>query len=130
MRLQKPIIPTENISNQPIDGYISATDITSNPIFLAHVYGYSPSVSWPDDGSPVGTFKLQGCNDIELHAVGQPDANLVDWFDIASSSQASSLGSPLAWNVNGAMYRWIRLVYTASSGSITLKARIQIKSMQ
>ncbi len=129
MRLSLGIVPTDNISSLPIDGYNTSASVTSNPISLKHVYGFSVTASWT--GSGTGTFTLQACNDIETptdYALTYP--GLTNWVTIANSSQASSLGSPLMWNYSNTMYRFMRVVFTVSGGTIVLTERIQIKAGQ
>ena len=140
MRLSTGIIPQENIGNQFIDGYVSAGTIVSNAISLKHVYGFSVSCSWPTTGTPVGTFTLECCNDIESPTDQYPYAQttLTNWVTIASSSQLSSAGvaitpstlSSVVWNYSNTMYRFFRIKYIPSSGTITLTARVQIKAGQ
>lgn len=135
MRLSKSFTPTEAGGHTPIDGYISSAAITSDPIFLAHVYGYAIAVSWPSTGTPVGSFVLQASNDVERAysqglPEGVPDPKLLNWVNIIPDTTInSSAGSPGLWNISNAMYRWVRIVYTPSSGSITLSAKVLVKGM-
>lgn len=137
MRLSQGIIPTDNIQSLPIDGYVAATDVVSNPISLKHVYGFSVTASWTTAGSPVGTFTLEACNDIENPTDYAPTyPTLTHWVTIAGSSLASSAGasiSPssdlcLTWNYSNTMYRFVRIRYARTSGTITLSERLQMKA--
>lgn len=85
------------------------------------------SISAIFSGSPVGTFKLQISNDIvpvnpsATNPVGSdPAGAVVNWTDYTGSSQAISASGDFTWNLLDIGYRWIRLVYTRSSGSGTL----------
>lgn len=72
-------------------------------------------------GSPVGTFKLQVSSDIV--AVGSdtnPSANVVNWIDYTGSSQSISAAGNFAWKVDAGGERYVRLVYTFSSGTGSL----------
>jgi hypothetical protein len=128
MRLSVGIIPTDNISSLPIDGYNTSASVTSNPISLKHVYGFSVTASWT--GAGTGTFTLQGCNDIETptdYALTYP--GLTNWVTLPDSF-ATSVGSPVMWNYPNTMYRFVRIVFTISGGTIVLTERIQIKAGQ
>jgi hypothetical protein len=93
---------------------ISAADMSSsfssNPILLDQIYGYSFQAIFT--GSPNGTFKLQCSNDdVKL------SSSVTVWSDIGSTSQAISASGDLTYNVTAAFYKWVRIVYTRSSGS-------------
>lgn len=79
-------------------------------------------------GSPVGTFKLQGSTD---HGAVVPNtAPAVDsasWNDISGSSQSISASGNVTWNFNGVFYKWVRVIYTASSGSGSVTATANAK---
>lgn len=126
MRLITGFIPLESGGHTPIDGYTSAVSITSDPIAVHNALGYSVQVSWPATGTPVGTFTIQASNDLEGQ-FRKADSNLVNWFTLSGTSTASSVGTGAIISVPDVYYRWIRLVYTRSSGSITLSARAMLK---
>lgn len=133
-RIFTPNLEGFAVGTNVIDGYTIATSFTTNPIPLHHFIGYSVTVSCPSTGSPVGTFKIQGCNDLERRD-GQPDANLVNWFDIASGgdrvvSQAVSNATVGALSDPQCMYRWLRIVYTRTSGTITATIKLQRKTIK
>lgn len=76
-------------------------------------------------GSPNGTFKLQWSNDIvPIPASGAANlaSSVVNWTDYTGSSQAISAAGNFGWVLGDTGYRWIRLVYTRSSGTGTLNA--------
>lgn len=68
-------------------------------------------------GSPVGTLKLQISNDN------------VTYTDYTGSSTAVSGAGNFIWNLLDVGYRYIRVAYTAASGSGTLNANISIKGV-
>lgn len=122
-------IPVESVSGQNIDGYSTSGSFSSNPIAIHGVYGYSLGFIWPATGSPVGTVKVQHSVDFELDAQMIPDGNVVNWTDVPSATI-----SVIAGGGNGIIEvfsasRWMRLVYTAGSGSIIATARFHAKSM-
>jgi ABC-type phosphate transport system substrate-binding protein len=85
---------------------------TSESVLIDQIYGFSMQAVFT--GSPVGTFKLQASND-NINAKFPQD--VTNWTDIADSSEAISDAGGITWNFNGAFYRWVRVVYTRSSGS-------------
>lgn len=69
-------------------------------------------------GNPNGTLKIQVSNDNVLSYT-----NVINWTDYTGSSQSLTGSSGnFVWNLLNMGYRWIRLVYTFSSGSGTLNA--------
>ncbi len=79
---------------------------------------------WSDGSSPVGTVKLQISNDLKDKV-----ADVTNWTDVTGSSSAVSGNSgSIAWNVDHA-YRFIRMVYTRTSGSATGSVQVQSKSI-
>ena len=91
----------------------------SLPGTIAHAWGYS--VQAIITGSAVGTLKLQGSCD------PAPDANyaaanmpVVNWTDIADSSQSVTGAGSLTYDVTKSAYSFVRAVYTAASGTGTI----------
>lgn len=112
-----------------LDGYTSSATITSDGIYLARIKGFSCTISCPSTGSPAGTVKLQGCNDKEANAERNDTTNLVHWFDVPLLTSAVSGASTIVLNDSQSMYRWVRMVYTPSGGSITITCRMQEKGI-
>lgn len=115
-----------------LDGYVVATSFNSSPGPIHRDLGISVSLSCPATGTPVGTLKLQGCNDIERRE-NVPDANLTNWFDVASGGNrvvSIAVSGAGVYNLTdpNAMYRWFRVVYTRTSGSITATVRVHVKT--
>ncbi len=72
-------------------------------------------------GTPVGTLKLQISNDIVGAGTSSDPASLVtNWTDYTGSSLSISAAGDYMWKVTSSGERWVRLVYTRSSGSGTL----------
>lgn len=101
-------------------------DLTSTGIALNSTYAYSIQGIWSGGSAPVGTFKLQGSDDAGYAGGAQP----TNWSDVTSSSQAIS-GTPgkILYDVTECSYRWVRLVYTHTSGSATLNVTINTKGI-
>lgn len=103
------------------------SDYTSDALWLGHVANYSIQIAYTgDDASNLnGTFKLQGSNDFGRSEVSRADSESLDnWTDIDNSSvSVSSLAyNPTTelWNESNAGYRWVRLVFTNTSGTGSL----------
>jgi len=99
---------------------------TSLPGLLAHVWGYSIQAIFT--GSPVGTLKLQGSSD------PVPDANfsaanypVVNWTDIAGSSNSVTGAGTIAYDVSRSAYSWVRAIYTPTSGTGTITVQFFTK---
>lgn len=108
----------------PVTMTLSGTDmtvnVTSNPVNLISIYAYSVQVVWSSGSAPVGTFKLQASDD-PVDAGGTP----TNYTDVTSSSTPIS-GTPgsVLFDVTECSYRWVRLVYTATSGSATITSAV------
>ncbi len=98
-------------------------NVTSNGIDLQQEWIYSIQALW--SGSGIGELKLQVSNDnpsppLSGPAGTDPAAKVVNWTTYsgsASSTSATSGSSNFMWNVVYPGYRWVRVVYTATSGS-------------
>lgn len=111
---------------------MTAADVSVNETtvgyWLDQVYGIAIQAVF--SGSPVGTVKLQGsCDHGGSGMPGQPpnDAAVVNWNDIKDSSTAVTGAGIVDWNYNGVFYNWIRLVYTATSGTGSLTVTVKTK---
>ena len=86
------------------------------PIYIANCVSMSiQSVSTADG---VGTIKVQVSND----SVKDSPTN---WTDLASATIAVTAASTLILAKTEVCYQWIRLVYTKTSGTGTLNARVK-----
>ena len=98
-----------------IDDDLSVNQV-SEPIWLGHICNYSIQLFF--SGTPDGVFKLQLSNDAGNPQAPQEadrDFKITHWTDIGGSSQIVSAAGDLAYQVENAGYRWVRLVYEASS---------------
>ena len=109
-----------------LDGYAqSSGSVNSDPLWIGHFSGYSISVTVSSQSSYGATAKLQACNDMGRDSVGS--SGLSNWVDLPNSGSTANIalaadGTSL-WNVDGAYYKWIRVVTTWSAGSATLNIR-------
>lgn len=114
--------------NEPI---LTAGDasgnLTSDPVPLEYQYGIS--IQAVITGTAAGTLNLQGSNDFGNVPPGGPDRGqgVTNWTDIAGSSAPVTGAGTVTWNFQGVYYKWIRMVYTASSGTGTMSARANTK---
>lgn len=95
-----------------------STTFTTDAINLFSIYAFSIQVNWSSGAAPSGTFNLQGSNDPGDAGSGQAVTKPTNFTNITNSSQAIS-GTPgsILFDVTECSYRWVRLVYTATSGS-------------
>lgn len=101
-----------------IDGTdMSQASLTSKAFWLGHLEHYAIQVVFT--GSPVGTFKLQISNDAgdSRHDGG---GSVTNWTDLSSSSVSISAAGDLMFVAQSAGYRWVRVVYTKTSGTGTI----------
>ena len=110
------------ILNQTLlSGGSMATSINSGPLLLAYAFGYS--IQFEYTGSPVGTVTLQGSNDPVPNAkFPQSDFNPTNWTTIQGTTITVPTTDGLTGKLNdsGVYYNWVRLVYTATSGTGSL----------
>lgn len=104
------------IENKNILADLSGTDLASSitgpALSLEHMGGYSFFVKLT--GSPVGSLSLQASND-PAEPNGAAPSN---WVTLASpAAVAISAAGTTFLNVPDVFYRWVRLVYTATSGT-------------
>jgi endonuclease YncB( thermonuclease family) len=73
----------------------------------------------PATSTPVGTFKIQvsNSNPLEIPPAGTPDATAMDWADSGATVASAGSGETLYVQHAPAQSRWVRLVYTRTSGS-------------
>ncbi len=105
------------------DGSVNQTSL---PALLAHAWGYS--IQAIITGTVTGSIKLQGSSD------PAPDANfsaanysVVNWTDISGSTQSVTGAGTITWDVSRSAYSWVRVVYTAASGTGNISAQIFTK---
>lgn len=115
------------IPSGPVD---MATSFQLRAVWLGHICNFAIQLVFT--GSPVGTYKLQCSNDPGMPDGGMtPQAsNVTNWTDIADSDQDISASGNIVWNVENAGYTWVRVSYTATSGTGSLtSARANVKGV-
>lgn len=104
---------------------MSAASITTNPVWLGHMYLYAIQAVFT--GAPVGTLKIQtSCDD------GGPNVTsptITNWSDYTGSSQAISAAGNFTWRVTADGDKWVRLVYTKTSGTGSLGVTVNMKGV-
>lgn len=121
-------IANENLLSETLPDMVGSFNLRA--AWLGHICNYSIQLVFT--GSPVGAFKLQGSDDPggPNNTSGSQDANVTNWTDITSSSQAISAAGNIMWDVSNAGYNFVRVVYTVTSGTGTLtSARINVKGV-
>lgn len=98
-------------------------NISTDPIDVRNLI--VGSIQCEFTGSPNGTMKLQCSNDVAefLKQPGTQPAP-VNWTDITGSSIAVSAAGDIMYNLTSMGYDYLRVVYTASSGTGVLKIRM------
>ncbi len=102
--------------------------VDSNPIRLDQIFGYAVQVSWV--GTSVGTFTLQGsCDEGTVYPDGST-SGINNWTTLAGySASAAGVDGSALFNAAEINYQWVRLVYTAASGTAVADATISIKGV-
>lgn len=92
-------------------------DLESSVLDLEQIMGFA--ITAVITGTAAGTIKLQGSTDPGKPgpAQGTLGIDVVNWTDIAGSSQAVSGAGTVTWNFSGAFYKWAKVVYTSTSGT-------------
>lgn len=111
-----------HVLNEPI---VTAGDMSGNITSLItnidELVSYSVQAVFT--GAPVGSIELQGSNDIETSSATPP----TNWTSITDSTTAVTEAGSYLVNVEFPAYSWVRLVYTFTSGTGVLNARINAK---
>lgn len=117
-----------------LDGSLAVpTNFNTNPVNISNHEGFSVLITVPATGTPNGTFKLQCSNDNGKSILGQVDYSAItNWVDIASGGDrvvsVAVAGAGGVYLIDPlAMYKWVRVVYTRTSGSITPTVKMLMK---
>lgn len=111
-----------------LDGYSSAASFTSAALFVGASRALLLSIL--AIGTAVGTVKLQACNDASNTTSGpeRPSSALANWYDLTFTGAVS--GDTLVnFSDPDCTYRWVRVVYTRTSGTSTFTVRAQQKGI-
>lgn len=124
---------SNNTSKLATNQSMGAT-FASNGVDTGQIVLLSIQAVWT--GSPVGSFKLQISNDDVPVAVEpnkpyaqNPSSNVVNWTDYTGSTTAVSGAGDFMWNILESGYRWIRVVYTRTSGTGTCNITCRVKGV-
>lgn len=94
-----------------------AADVVSTAQNIKDVSSYGIQIA--TTGTPNGLFKLQ----VSLDEGSPRGESAVNWDDLENSQVYVNQAGSHTWNVNEAMYNWVRLIYTRVSGTGALSAR-------
>lgn len=112
-----------------INAAVMNANLASTPVPLLDIYGFAIQAVYT--GTPTGTLKLQcSCDPFKNNGITPPAPT--NWTDVTDSSTSISSAGSYVWNVTGAFYNFVRVVYTdGSSGSSTavLTIRMVVKGM-
>lgn len=98
-------------------GSTNANASLTSPLYdLGNYIDYSIQVDF-SGSNLVGTLGLQAAND---PAYG--------WVDVTGSTQAVVASDDHCWNVTGAGYRYVRIVWTYTSGAGNIQALLFLKN--
>jgi len=124
------------INNQAIftNGSLGA-DLASAPIKLDSIYLASVAATWTG-GTAAGTLKVQFSDDDPNFGDGD---DITNWYDAITSGcvnpaaavSVAGAGSQL-WEIGaqgGVPHKWMRLVFTRTSGTGTINARLNVKGV-
>jgi len=78
-------------------------------------------------GAPVGNLTLELSNDI-IALGGDPNSLVANWTVYAGSSQAIAAAGNFIYNISNMGYKWLRMVWTPSSGTGVLNATAMVKN--
>lgn len=92
----------------------STTNTPTKDVYNCDRYAIQADYS----GTFSGSLKLQVSNDSDT---------VTNWVDLANSSVAITSAGSYLWNVKQVAYRAVRVVYTYTSGSVTLTLSITNK---
>lgn len=106
-----------------------ASDVTSEAVTLESMFGYA--IQCVLTGAPVGALKLQASCDIGTNAASASAAGtgITNWNDLTGTTTAISAAGTFLFNQDAQYYKWVRVVYTATSGTGAISARINSKGV-
>lgn len=102
-----------NVLSQNDTGSHTGSKIDANQLISASFHTYF------GDASANGTVKIQASNDPCPYGNLALDFTPTNWVDIPNASATITLGSSALITIAQMSYRWLRVVYTRSSGGST-----------
>lgn len=104
---------------------------TSQAICTEHVLNYSIQITVAGGAAPTGTFKLQFSNDLgspNSASEAEREVAVTHWTDITSATSAITTNGDVQFNRSNDGFRWVRVVFTFTSGTGNITyARFQTK---
>lgn len=111
-----------------------SADLVTPGINTQQDWAYAFQASWT--GSALGTFKLQGsCDEVPTMLSGSASSiRVVNYTDISGTSNsttsfASASAGSIIWTVSYPGYNWVRLAFSAASGSGNLTLNYSSKGI-
>lgn len=105
----------------------ASTSFNSGNIYIENCFSYSVQVVVT--GTVAGSLKLQASNDV-INIQSDPDGSgVTNWTDITGSTQAISGAGNGIYNVSSSIYKWLRAVYTSSSGTGNMTITVEAKGV-
>jgi hypothetical protein len=115
------------------------SNVYSVPVLVKYGDRLGLQVSAPATGTPSGTITMQGSNDLSQleGSNGYPDTNVVNWSTVSFFDELTFANvitktfagaESLMFSIANCEYRWWRFLWTNTSGSALLTARLQVKS--
>jgi len=107
-----------------------SADIELPAVWLGHIANFSIQLFF--SGGVNGTWKLQASNDVGIVNQGSNyvPSSVVNWTDIADSSQAITSAGDIMWQFENAGFNWVRAVYSNNAGAGQLDvARAYVKGV-
>lgn len=94
-------------------GNVTGIQLNTNQWMTASFHAYF------GDATATGTLKVQISNDPCPYGNITPDFTATNWVDLPNATAAVTAGSSAVISVANCAYRWMRLVYTRTSGGST-----------
>lgn len=114
-----------------------AASFNSSGFFVGRAEQFNVRIQVPATGSPSGSFKIQGSIDKPYGNGDLPDKAVADWYDlyflkpsdasIYSTQTVTSSGGTFGFSMPVCTDRYIRVVWTRVSGSISPTVKVQYK---
>jgi hypothetical protein len=110
-----------NVDATLLNGTDAALAQNTPPMIVDQIIAYAFQGTIALGGTATGTFKLQASCDSGRTPRGD---GVVNWVDIAGATGTLSLASPIMINVQNPGYKWVRAVWTPTSGTGAITVRM------
>lgn len=123
-----PAFAAPGYNNSMASAVSMGASVTSSVADLKNIGPTSVQFIWYTGSTPVGEMKLQGSNQVFNSAT-----SVASWTDLSTSIYAGSVAlsgnsGSYMYNISNAGFRWLRAIYTRTSGSGTLDINFSGKS--